>query len=229
MRFSKAWQTKYRWASTTFCGAVFSASMAMAGAKEDALAALAKLAEADSYSWSTTTEGPRGSGQTVEGKAAKDGTMQLNMTVRDEPVEVFVRGQQTVVKSEGGWKSVQEIMQNAEPGQQSPAMMIARMARGYRAPVAQAEEVLEKVSDVTAVDGAFLGELAGDDAVPYMQMRSGRRGGGDGDGRRQRGGGPQDGPGGAGGGPGGPGGGLGGERPAPPARGPRRLRLKMPR
>jgi hypothetical protein len=185
----------------------FSAATVFAGPKEDAQAALNKVAESSGYSWSTTTEGGMGGGQTVEGKMLKDGVSQISATMRDEPVEVFVHGEKVVVKTDDGWKTTDEIMQNSEPGQPNPGMMAARMARGFRPPVAQALAMLEKSSDVKEADGALVGEITGDDAKPFMQMRGGRGGG---EGRPPRDG---AGPRGENGGPGGP---QGSDRPAPP-------------
>jgi hypothetical protein len=88
------------------------------GPKDDIVAAAKKLAQ-QGYSWTTTLEMGNFS-NTSEGKADKEGLVQLSMTFRDNTTQAFVKGEKGAVKlQDQDWQSMAELT-SADSGQQGP-------------------------------------------------------------------------------------------------------------
>jgi hypothetical protein len=145
---------------------------AHADPKADVQAAAKKVADADSYSWSSTTEGGQGR-NSAEGKTQKDGLVMLTVTRNDNSMEVFIKGDKGAVKADDGWKSLAEA--SADTGQQNPARFIARMAKNFKAPATQAQDLAGKTKDLAKADDAVTGELTEEGAKELLTF--GRRGG----------------------------------------------------
>lgn len=163
-------------------------SLLAADAKDDVKNAAKKLAGTSGYSWKTTTEmggggagggggGPRRAGPT-EGKIAKDGTICLSMTRGQNTVEAYLVGTKGALKTADGWQSLAEAAEG-EPGQQNPARWMARTLQNYKAPAAEAEDLVAKAKDLKVADGACAGELT-EEGVKDLLGRGMRRAGGDG-------------------------------------------------
>lgn len=161
------------------CGLV----AAYAGPKEDVLAAAKKLAEAENYSWKSSSEntgggGGRGfGGGPTEGKAAKDGTVLLSMARRDTTTEAVLKGGKGAVKTQDGWKSLAEL----EDSQGGPGggRFFARTLQNFTAPTKQAEELAGKVKELKVDGDAIVGDLTEEGAKSLMTF-GGRGGGGNG-------------------------------------------------
>ncbi len=181
---------------------------AHAGPKEDILAAVQKLGSADNYSWDTTIEGGFGGGQS--GKTQKDGLTNLSLEMRDNSVEVFMKGKKVAIKMDDQWQTLEEAIQSGADngGGFNPTTMIGRMISRFRVPTNQAAGFLDQLTNYKPADGGFTADFTPDAAKAQVRPPMGRRGQG----------GPGGGPGGPGGGPGGPGGGPpGGGQGGPPA------------
>jgi hypothetical protein len=148
------------------------ALLARADAKEDVQAAVKKLAETDGYSWRTSTEG--GFASTTEGKTQKDGMTQLSLTMRDNTVEIVIKGDKAAVKTQDGWKSASEAAD-----EQGPGRFLARMAQNFKSPAAQAQEIAEKAAKLDKSDEAVAGTLSEEGAKALLTF-GGRRAGGQG-------------------------------------------------
>lgn len=154
-----------------------------ADAREEVQAAVNRLADIGSYSWTTSTEGAGGmrGGAGAEGRIQKDGLAMLKLQMRDGSIDVYLRGEKAAFQSPDGdgWMSLAEAADpNAGPG---PGRMVANMARNFRPPVVQAQNFAEKVEGLTkAEDGAFTGTLPEADAKSLMQRRQRGPGGGPG-------------------------------------------------
>jgi len=151
---------------------------AYAGPKEDIQAAAKKLGD-DSYSWKTTIKVQEGGfgGGTTEGKYAKDGTCCVSMTMRDTTTMAFKKGEKGAVKTEDGWKSLEELTAAAGGGGQPNAgMFMARNLRTLKAPAAQAEDLLAGAKEFKEAGGACVADMT-EDGAKKLLARPARAGG----------------------------------------------------
>lgn len=139
-----------------------------AAPKDDVAAAAKKLADADNYSWTSTTEG--GFSATAEGKTQKDGLTQVKTTFGDNTVEVVLKGDKGALKTDDGWKTAAEVAD-----QQGPQRFVGRMIQNFKSPATQAKELAEKTADLKKADDAWAGDLTEEGAKGLMTF--GRRGG----------------------------------------------------
>jgi hypothetical protein len=144
--------------------------LAFADAKDDVKAAAKKLADTDGYSWRTSTEG--GFASTTEGKTQKDGFTQLSTTIRDNTVEIVIKGDKAAIKTQDGWKSASEAAE-----EQGPGRFLARMAQNFKSPAAQAEEIADKAAKLDKSDDAVAGTLSEEGAKALMTFGGRRQGG----------------------------------------------------
>jgi hypothetical protein len=157
-----------------------SAGVAKAGPKEDVQAAAKKLADADNYSWTQQTESGQFNNES-KGKTQKGGLTWVSFSFGDNTTEIVRKGEKGAVKTPDGWKTFEELEQNAGD-QPDPGRFMGRMARNLRAPAEQAVEVAGKVKDLKESNGAWAGDLTEEGAKELMAFggRGGRRGGGQG-------------------------------------------------
>ena len=152
-----------------------SATLALADAKDDVTAAVQKLAGSGNYSWTTTIAGGFGAGST-EGKTL-NGLTYVTLALRNNDFEVYVKGDKAAIKTADGWKSAAEILADADNGGGgggggfSPDMMAARMTQNYKAPAAQAADMLDKLQNLQAADGAYSADLTEDAAKQLLTFR----------------------------------------------------------
>jgi len=144
------------------------------GPKDDLLAAAKKLAQ-QGYSWKTTLE--MGNFSNVsEGKADKDGLVQLSITFNDNTTQVFLKGEKGAVKlQDQDWQSMAELT-SADSGQRGPGRFMGRMLRNYKAPAAQVEELVGKTQEIRKEGDAYTADLTEAGAKGQLSM-GGRRGG----------------------------------------------------
>jgi hypothetical protein len=158
--------------------------LAHADSADDVKAAAHKLADSANYSWKTNVEGGYGAGAS-EGKTQKDGFTQLHVTLRDNTVEVIMKGDKAergdkalaaAVKLQEGWQSLSEVTAAAgDAGQPNPGRFVDRMVQNFKKPAAQAEELAGKAKDLQKSEDAYAGSLS-EEAVKEL-MTFGRRGG----------------------------------------------------
>ncbi len=157
-----------------------SALAAEAGPKDTIKAAARKLADQPNYAWKTTVEsagGGRFRPGPTEGKTEKGGFTCLSMTRGENTFEAFLKGDKAVVKTDEGWQTADEPGGGGGPGG-NPARFVARMVQNYKVPAAEIEDLLDKVSDLKLVDGAYTGDLTEEGVKSLMTF--GRRPGGEG-------------------------------------------------
>src|SRR5258706_7873238 len=103
----------------TMTVAMIATGSLLAAPKDDVGSAVKKLADAPSYSWSTTTNagggggggrGGRGGGPAA-GKAVKDGVSIITPTFGENTMETVVKGEKSVMKNqEGACQTPEEMM-----------------------------------------------------------------------------------------------------------------------
>jgi hypothetical protein len=156
--------------------------VANASPKDDVAAAAAKLADGGNYSWKSTMDmGPNSQftpGPT-EGKIDKDGTTWMSSTFNDNTVEGVKMGDKVAVKGEDGWQSASEITGGGNGGGgRNPAGGMARRLQNLKAPAAEVQDLITKVTDIAKSGDAYTGELTEEGAKSLATMGFGRRGGG---------------------------------------------------
>jgi len=142
-----------------------------ADAAQDVTDAAKKLGDAANYSWKTTSENAGGGGfnATIEGAAEKDGYTSLKMTFGDNNIEVAVKGGKGALKTEDGWKSSEEAA-NDENG---PGRFLAAIVQNFKAPAAQAQDIVSKTKDLKQADDAYTAELTEEGAKQLATFRRG--------------------------------------------------------
>ena len=161
-------------ATALFAGSLLAAD---ASPQDDITAAARKLGEQVNYSWKTTVVVPEGSrfrpGPT-EGKTEKDGFTHLTVNIGDSPMQAVLKGDKAAISNpEGGWQSLAELDTS-----EGPARFKAMAVRNFKAPAAQAAELVAGVKELTKDGDAWSGELSDDAAKTLLTF--GRRPSGDG-------------------------------------------------
>jgi hypothetical protein len=151
-------------------------SLFAADAKEELTKAAKALAEKPNYSWKTTVVVPDSAqfkpGPT-EGKADKDGTTYLTMSFGDNMTEAVIKGEKaTYTNQDGDW-------QLAEEGGEGRGRFMGAMLRNYKAPAAQALDIINGVKELKKEGDVYSGDLTDEGAKTLMSFR-GRRAGSDG-------------------------------------------------
>jgi hypothetical protein len=163
--------------------------VANASPKDDVAAAAAKLADGGNYSWKSTMDmGPNSQftpGPT-EGKIDKDGTTWMSSTFNDNTIEGVKMGDKVAVKGEDGWQSGSELTGGGGGGGggRNPAGGMARRLQNLKAPAAEVQDLITKVTDIAKNGDAFTGQLTEEGAKALATMGFGRRGGAGGGGNR---------------------------------------------
>ena len=159
---------------------LLAALLAMAGssqamprdAKDDLKAAIHKLSQADSYSWTilSTNSGDTadkygfGSG---EGRVERGGLTWLR-TQESPPVEVVMKGGKTAVRLDDGWALEQELS-GAGSTRRHPNLTAVRSLKSRSRPAAEAGELLKHVKDLsTAVEGYYSTDLTPESAKELL-------------------------------------------------------------
>jgi hypothetical protein len=159
-------------------------------AKADLKAAAKKLEDAGGYAWTSVSksEGGGGGGNgnrnrfqpgPVEGKLDKDSLVWIKTTQGDNSTEAFLKAGKSVVKTGDGWKAGSEFDLTAQGGQgrRDPAMGLVRRLQNFKAPAAEAGNLIEKLGDVKDEgDGVFSSTLS-EDGAKELLTRNGRPGG----------------------------------------------------
>jgi hypothetical protein len=146
--------------------------------KDDVAGAARKLGEQHNYSWKTTVVVPEGSrfrpGPT-EGKTEKDGVTYVKMSFGENITEAVLKGDKgAITDREGAWESVADL-DNGEGARR----FLGAMVRNFKAPAAQAAELVAATKELRKEGEAVVGELTEEGAKTLLSFR-GRAGGNDG-------------------------------------------------
>lgn len=141
--------------------------------KDEVAGAAKKLANQSNYSWKTTTEFGNFE-STTDGKAEKGGATMLTMSFGDNDTEAVLQGDKGAIKQpDAGWQSLAELEADTEPG---PGRFLAGFLRNFKAPAAQAEDLVSKTKELKKDGDAYSSDLTEDGAKSLLTFR-GRRGG----------------------------------------------------
>ena len=134
---------------------LFTCSVTSAEPAAEVKAAAKKLAGKPSYSWTSTPKSESGntpgSGPT-EGQTEKDGFTYVTFSIGNNDVELAFKGDKAAIKREGEWQASDQL--------EGDSAWIARRLKQFKAPAAEAEDLLEKVEDLKKGDnGVYTGDL----------------------------------------------------------------------
>jgi hypothetical protein len=170
----------------TYSTTLLAAASLMAADKDDVTSAAQKLGAAENYSWTTTATGGQNNAAPSHGKTQKDGLTWQDFTRQDNTVETFLKDGKAAVKTEDGWQSVDL---KAAPGGGggtggggggNPARFMGMRLRNFKAPAAEAEDIISKTKDLTKTGEVYAGDLTEEGAKAMLTMGGrGRRAGGD--------------------------------------------------
>jgi hypothetical protein len=164
------------------------ALVANAAPKEEVTDAAKKLGEAKNYSWKSESKsaagggggqggaGRGGFGGPTEGKVEKDGVILITMTRGENTTEAAIKGEKVAIKGQDGWQAAAD----AAPGDAAPAAgggrgNIGRMFRNYKAPAAQAQDLISKTKEIKKDGDAYTGDLT-EEGVKQLMAFGGRGG-----------------------------------------------------
>jgi hypothetical protein len=125
--------------------------------KNDLQTAIKDLGGKSNYSW-TSTPKTEGTGVNwrqgpTEGKAEKGGYTYCRLTFNDNSIELAFKGDKGAIKREGEWQSAEEL--------QGDNAWIARRLKAFKAPVAEAEDLLGKAKELKkSEDGLYSAGLS---------------------------------------------------------------------
>ncbi|MCX7872141.1 MAG: hypothetical protein N2487_02515 [Verrucomicrobiae bacterium] len=156
---------------------VTSAFLAIGAAIDEVKSAVKNLADKPNYSWTSTTQTATGQGRAggpTEGKTEKDGFTYLKMTRGDQTTEAVLKGEKVVVKTqEGAWQEPPQP--GAGGGQGGRGAFMGRMLRNFKAPAAQADELIKAAKEIKKEGDVYTCELTEQGARQFLMF--GGRGG----------------------------------------------------
>src|SRR5437762_4419705 len=135
--------------------ASFTYSLISAEPAADVKAAAKKLAGKSNYSWISTPKSESGNSPgsgPAEGQTEKDGFTYVTFSVGNNDVELAFKGDKAAIKREGEWAGLEEL--------QGDSAWIARRLKQFKAPVAEAEDLVDKVDGLKkGENGVYTGDL----------------------------------------------------------------------
>jgi hypothetical protein len=139
--------------------------------KDDVVAAAKKLGATPNYSWKQNVVVPEDSpfkpGPT-EGKTEKGGVTFFTISFGDNTTKFFLKnGQSAISNPEGGFATAKEI----ESDEGGPGPFMATLARTFKAPAEQAEELAGTAKELKQDDGVISGDMT--EAGAKSQFRFG--------------------------------------------------------
>jgi hypothetical protein len=152
------------------------ASIVCADDKADIQAATQKLADAPSYSYTTTTvvpDGQFGAG-TNQGKIDKAGYTWLSIEgFQGNMTEVLIKGDQTAVKpSDGAWQTMQEFTAAGDNGGGfNPSRFLAMQIDTAKDPVARDLEMIGALQNLQKTDDGYTADLSDEAAKELLSFR----------------------------------------------------------
>ncbi|HRY50813.1 MAG TPA: hypothetical protein P5186_22415 [Candidatus Paceibacterota bacterium] len=138
--------------------------------KEQIQTATKALAEKANYSWRMTTVVPEDSPFKPgpwDGKAEKDGFTQVSMSFGDNTSQFVLKGDKGAVSGpDGGWQSLSEL-----EGSEGPGRFFGIIIRNFKAPAAQAGQLLSFAKEIKKDNDAFAADLTEEGAKTLLTWR----------------------------------------------------------
>lgn len=136
--------------------------------------AIGKLAEQDSYRWTSVRKSVGEDARSVKGKIRKDGLSQVVITMDDKSVEGVLRGKKGALKAEGIWKSTSTFTGSGGSPGGNPMTFLARHLSTFgKSPVVQARGLLKQTKDLVSDGAGVYSGLLTDEGVTHNVPRFG--------------------------------------------------------
>jgi putative heme-binding domain-containing protein len=138
---------------------------AYADVKEDVATAAQKLANQSSYRWTSTTRsegGPGGANSSTTGQLTADGYLWVSTTSPQTRFEFARKADKLALVVDGNWMTAEQAAERASTGRGRggpPGGLNARSAASFSTPVAQVEDLLEKVTNLKQAGDVITAEL----------------------------------------------------------------------
>jgi hypothetical protein len=165
---------------------LFSAMLLLAGSilaaysspTDDVANAAQKLGQETNYSWHITVVVPDDAqfkpGPT-DGKTEKDGFTYVKISRRDTETEILMKGTNAAITNpDGGWQSLADLASD----DQGPGRFLVGMVRNFKAPAAQAGDLVAYAKDLKQDGDVYSSDFTEDGAKTLLRFR--RPGGGGG-------------------------------------------------
>jgi hypothetical protein len=147
--------------------------------KNDVTTAVTALGNQSNYSWRTTVDlGPNSPFQPgpTDGKTEKAGYTWLSLSFNDNATLVVIQGAKVAIKSpDQGWQTADEAAQ-ADGGAPGPLRFIARMAKDFKVPAAEASNLVAQATNLVAGTNGVSGALTEDAVKTFLTFRRGGNG-----------------------------------------------------
>jgi hypothetical protein len=153
-------------------------ALCLADTKQDLLAAARKVADAPSYTWTTSTEidGGNWTPATITGKSQK-GAFAVVTSEREGTVTTAVmKGEKGVLKTDDGWKTAEDL-RNAGGGGGGGRGNRGAMLLRTRLPADDVVKMVENLGELKTADGVISGDLTEKGAKEMLSLGRGRQGG----------------------------------------------------
>lgn len=148
---------------------VCSLHAAETGAKSEVREAIRALGRQSSYSWTSTPKAEAAGAASrqgpTEGKTEKDGYTHFKLVVGENAVEAAFKGGKSAIKAENDWESAEEL--------QGDRQWVAGRLKTFKAPVAEADELLDKTALLRKEPGGlYAGDLTPGGVTELIKVRS---------------------------------------------------------
>lgn len=147
---------------------------AVADPAADLKAAVAKLASAKNFTWSSSSAWGDREARTTTAKRGSGGHTLLAFPGRDNTtIDVLLRNGKAAVKTDDGWKLADP---DAEGDENRRLRWMGRMASRYENPMMRINEIVAGLGALKAQDGTYSAALTEEAAKGMMSFRRGGRG-----------------------------------------------------
>lgn len=127
--------------------------------KDDVVAAAKKLGATPNYSWKQTVVVPEDSPfkpGPSEGKTEKGGVTYFTLNFGDNTTKFFLKnGQSAISDPDGGWTTAKEL----DTDEGGPGRFMATLARTFKAPAEEAEELAGTAKELKEDGGVISGDM----------------------------------------------------------------------
>jgi hypothetical protein len=145
---------------------------ARADDKADLTAAINKLADAPSYTWTTASDSPFGRGA-ADGKFDKaTGLFSYIVEMGETTYQVLAKGEKAVIKGDTAWQTPAELAAAGAGGEGfNPALFVALIVENTLAPADQFKAWLPKLENIKKTGDTYTADLAPDAAKDLLSLR----------------------------------------------------------
>ncbi len=137
--------------------------------KADVIAAAKKLGAQPNYGWKQTVVVPEDASfkpGPSDGKTEKAGVTYFTFSFGDNSTKIYLQGTNSAISNpDGGWQSAQEM-----EGDEGPGRFMGMLARTFKAPAAQVEELAGTAKELKAEGDVISGDMTTEGAKSQFKF-----------------------------------------------------------